>query len=210
LTRAIDLAGAISWVGACNAGLCSDRPRSRDQGGTAFVHVVKLLTVLRCLSLILDLRRHRRSARPAEGFDLGGPWAHIDAASAAVVGDASVVVHDDGAVVDVGDAGDIDAVDGTVVVEVVASPIAAVVAVAGVAEAVVDAAVEPDVQAPVAAVEAPAIVVPTPIARSPESAVVGRSAPGARNPVIAGRSPAPVARRPDVIWFGGLGLLVFG
>jgi hypothetical protein len=160
--------------------------------------------------LVLDLGRHWRSAWAAEGLDLGGPRAHVNAASAAVVGDARVVVHDDGAVVDVGDAGDIDAVDGVVVVEVVALPIAAIVAIAGVAEAIVDAAIETDVQAPVAAMKAPAIVIPTPIAGSPESTVVGWSAPGAGNPIVAGRAPVPVTGGPDIVWRRGLWLLVFG
>jgi hypothetical protein len=160
--------------------------------------------------LVLDLGRHWRSAWAPEGLDLGGPRAHVNAASAPVVGDARVVVHDDGAVVDVGDAGDIDAVDGVVVVEVVALPIAAIVAIAGVAEAIVDAAIETDVQAPVAAMKAPAIVIPTPIAGSPESTVVGWSAPGAGNPIVAGRTPVPVTGGPDIVWRRGLGLLVFG
>jgi hypothetical protein len=210
LTGAIDFARATAWVGTCNSGLCGNRAGSRDQGGAASVYVVKLLTVLCGFALDLDLGRHWRSAWAAEGFDLGRPRAHVNAASAAVVGDARVVVHDDGAVVDVVDAGDIDAVDGAVVVEVVALPIAAVVAIAGVAEAIVDAAVETDVEAPVAAMKAPAVVIPTPVAGGPESTVVGWSAPGAGNPIVAGRAPVPVTGGPDIVWGWGLGLLVFG
>jgi len=210
LAGAIDFARTVARIGACNSGLCGDGPGSRDQGGPAFIHVVKLLAVLRCFALVLNLGCHRWSAWPAEGFDLGGPWAHINAAPAAVVGDAGDVVHHDGAVVDVSDAGDIDAVDGAVVVEVVASPIAAVVAIAGVAEAIVDAAVETDVKAPVTAVEAPAVVIPTPISRGPQSAIVGGSAPCAGNPVVAGWTPVPVTGGPDIVWRRGLGLLVFG
>jgi hypothetical protein len=176
----------------------------------AFVYVVELLAVLCGFALVLDLGRHWRRAWSAEGLDLGGPRAHVNAASAAIVGDAGDVVHDDGAVVDVVDAGDIDAVDGTVVVEVIASPIAAVVAIAGVAKAVVNAAVETDVQPPVATVEAPAVVIPTPVAGGPESTVVGWSAPRAGNPIVAGRTPVPVAGGPDIVRRRGLGLLVFG
>jgi hypothetical protein len=136
-------------------------------------------------------------------------WPHANAASAAVVGDAIVVIDDDSAVVDMGDI-DVDAVDGTVVVEVVAVPIAAVIADAGVAEAVIDTTVEADMQTPEAAVKAPAVVVPAPVTRGPEGAVVRWSAPGAGDPVVAGGSPIPVAWCPDVVRRGGDGLLIIG
>ena len=135
--------------------------------------------------------------------------ADVDAAAASVIGDASVVVDDDGAVVDVSDV-DVHPVDGAVVVEVVSVPVAAVVAVAGVAEAVVDASVEADVEAPVAAAPSPAVVIPAPVTGSPEGSIVGRGAPCAGDPVVAGRAPVPVAGSPDVVGGGGYGLLVDG
>ena len=203
------LAGTVSGIGPGEAGLRGDGPGSCDHGRAALVHVVELLTILRGFALVLDLGRHGRNSWAAHGSDLGRLRPDSDAASAAVVGDAGVVVDDDGAVVDVGDVW-ADAVDGAVVVEVVAVPVAAVVANAGVAEAVVDAAVEADVKAPEAAMEAPAVVIPAPVAGGPEGAVVGWSAPGAGDPVVAGGTPVPVAGGPDVVGRGGFGLLVDG
>ena len=203
------LAGTIPRVGARNAGLCGDRSWSRDQRGTAFVHVVELLPVLRGFALILNLCRHRRSARSAEGGNLRRTGPHSDPATTAVIGDAGPVVDDHSAAVDVCDVDNVDAIDCPVVIEIISIPIAAVVAITGVAEPVVDAAVEADVQAPIAAVEAPAIVVPAPVTRCPESTVVRGSAPCAGDPVIARRSPAPVARGPDVVRRGSLRLLIF-
>ncbi len=199
--------GTAPGVWACDAGLRSDGSGRCDHSRTALVHVVELLTVLLGLSLILELGRHGRNSGPAHGCDLSRLWPHSDTAPATVVGDACVVVDDDGSVVDVGDV-DVDPVDGPVVVEVVTVPVAAVIADAGVAEAVVDAAVEADVQSPEAAMEAPAIVIPAPIAGGPEGTVVGWSAPGAGDPVVTGGCPVPVAGGPDVVGRGGDGLVI--
>jgi hypothetical protein len=108
------------------------------------------------------------------------------------------------------DVDDVNAVDGAVVVEVVAVPIAAIVAISGVAEAVVYAAIEADMKTPVAAIEAPAVVVPAPVSGCPKRSVVGRGAPCAGNPVVACRSPIPVTWSPDVVGRGGFWLLIFG
>jgi hypothetical protein len=135
---------------------------------------------------------------------------NVEAASAAVVGDAVAhVAILDRAAVDVVDTGG-DAVDGAVVVEVISVPIPAVIAAAGVAEAVVDTAVEADIAAPVAAMKAPAVAKEAPVAGGPEGAIVGGSAPGAGNPVVAAGAPGPVARGPEIVGIGGLGLLVDG
>jgi hypothetical protein len=199
--------GICSGIGPRKAGLRGNRPGSGDHGRAAPVHVVELLTILGGFALVLDLGRHRRSSWAAHALNLRGPRSHRNAASASVIGDAGVVVDDDSAVVDVGDVA-ANAVDGTVVVEVVAVPVAAVVAVAGVAEAVVNAAIEADVEAPIAAMEAPAVAVPAPVAGGPEGAVVRGRAPVAGDPVVAGRTPVPIARDPDVVRRGNLGLLV--
>jgi hypothetical protein len=207
LRGAIDLAGAGAWVGVRDAGLRGDGPRGGNHCRTALVDVVELLTVLRGFTLVLNLGGHGRNTGATHSCNLSLLWPDGDAASAAVVGDASVVVDDDGSVVDVGDV-NVDAIDGAVVVEVVAIPVAAVIPDAGVAEAVVDAAIEADVKAPEAAVEAPAVAVPAPVAGGPEGSVVGRSAPGAGDPVVTGGSPVPVAGGPDVVGGGGDGLVV--
>jgi hypothetical protein len=84
-----------------------------------------------------------------------------------------------------------------------------VIAVAGVAEAVVHTAVEADVLAPEAAVKEIAAAEETPVARGPESAIEWRSAPGSGDPVVADGGVAPVAGGPEIVRGGGLGLLVF-
>jgi len=186
-----------------------DRTRGRNDCRTTFVHVVELLMVLGGFALVLKLGRHGRSSGPTHGCSLSRLRPYSNSAVAAVVGDASAVVDDDGAVVDMGDV-DVDAVDGPVVVEVVAIPVAAVITDPGVAEAIVDTAVEADMQSPEAPVEAVAAVVEAPIAGGPERAVIGWSAPGAWYPVVAGGSPVPVAGRPDVVGCRGHGLLING
>ena len=187
LTGAVNFARTAAWVGTTNSGLCGDRPGSRDQSRATPVHVVKLLAILRGLTLVLDLGGHRRSAGTAEGCDLCRPWPYVNAAATAVIGDTRPVIDDHRAVVDMSDVDDVNAVDGAVVVEVVAVPIAAIVAISGVTEAVVYAAIEADMQTPVAAVEAPAVVVPAPVSGRPKRTVVGRGAPCAGNPVVACR-----------------------
>jgi hypothetical protein len=212
LPRPVVFAGSVAGVSARirprEAWLRRDRPRSRNDRRTTLVNVEELLTVAGSLTLILKLCRHRRDSRAAHGCDLSRSWPNVDSASAAVVGHTGVVVNDDRAVVDVGDASDIDTVYSTVVVEVISIPIAAVVTDTGVAEAVVDAAVEAYMETPEAAVEAIAVAVEAPVAGCPKRAVVGRSAPRARNPVIAARTPTPIAGCPEIVGFGSLGLFV--
>jgi hypothetical protein len=188
--------------------LGGDGTRGCDHGGTALVNVVELLTVLGGCALHLDLRGHGWRTRTAEGCYFGGLWADVDAAAASVVGDASVVV-DDGAVVDVSDV-DVHAVNGAVVVEVVSVPVAAVITVAGVAEAVIDASVEADVEAPIATAPSPAVVIPAPVTGGPEGSVVGRGAPCTGDPVVADGAPVPIPRGPDVVRGRGYGLFVDG
>jgi hypothetical protein len=209
LRRTVDLSWAAGGIRTGDARLCRDGTGGRNHRGTALIHVIELLTVLRRFPLILELGCHGRSSRAAEGGNLGGTGTHIEAASAAVIGDTAVIGDYDCAVVDVGDVDHVNAVDGAVVVEVVAVPITAIVAVAGVAEAVVDAAIEADMQAPVAAIESPAVVVPAPISGRPESSVVRRSAPRSWDPVITGRSPAPVTGSPEIVGCRRLRLIVF-
>ncbi len=129
-----------------------------------------------------------------------------------VVGDTvdGGVVHDDRAVVDVGDPRGVDVVDGAVVVEVMALPVATVVAAAGVAVAVVDATVEADVRAPEAAMQDVAAAEEAPVGGGPKSAVEGGGAPCAGNPVVADGSVSPVAGGPEIVGGGGFGLLVDG
>jgi hypothetical protein len=221
LTWAVDFAraggldGWLAWTGDGLHGWTGDGcdgTRGGDQGGTALVHVVELLAILCGFALVLILRCHWRDAGAAVGCELGGLGADVDAAAAAVVGDAvdGGVVDDDCAVIDVGDTRDVDVVDRAVVVEVATLPIAAMIAAAGVAEAVVDTAVEADVRAPEAAVKVIAAAEEAPVAGGPEGTVEGRRAPGSGDPVVADGGVSPVAGGPEVVGRGGFGLLVDG
>jgi hypothetical protein len=189
--------------------LCGDRTRGGDDRWAAFVYVIELLAVFGCRALVLDLCGHRRRSRAAEGCDLCWLRTNGDASTASVVGYAGVVVYDDGAVIDMRNV-DADAIDGTVVIEVVSVPVAAVIAEAGVTEAIVDASVETDMSAPVSTAEAPTVVVPAPVAGGPKSSVIRWKTPCAGYPVISGGRPVPVARGPDVVGSGGYGLVVLG
>jgi len=170
-------------------------------------HHLRTPTVLRvelrrsglCYMLILPLRRHRRSMGFVHGGKLLRRGTGIQAAAPANI--AHTIINGD--VVDVGpvdvdiaDNGDVHVVDGSVVPEVAALPVAAIVAVADVAEAVVDAAIEADVNAPVTVVPVVAVAVVAPVARRPQPARVGRDHPRSRHPVIARGRIAPIARRP--------------
>ncbi len=163
----------------------------------------------------LGLSGNPGSVALAAGGDLLRTRRDVDAAAAAVIADAVLrtgvvvdVVHDDWAVVVVADVAGVG--DGAVVVKVVTMPVAAEVADADVAEAVVNAAIEADVGAPVAAMEEVTVVVVPPVGRGPESAVVGRLDPGSGNPVIAVIAPGPVAGGPVPVGSRRRWLIVLG
>src|ERR1700722_7148428 len=177
---------------------------------------------------MLHLRIHPRSSWLVCRRSLRRLRAILHAASAAVAGArvaagpvvveivvsaiAGIVVSAiAGAItVDVADRAHIDVVVHAVVEEVAAVPVAALIAEANVAEAVVDAAVEADVQAPMAGIEEIAATVKAPVARRPKRGCVGRLNPRSRHPVIAFRSPGPVAGGPDVAVCWRRGLFVVG
>ena len=205
--RAIDV-WAVSR--SSEAGSCGGRMLKGCLGRMSLVLAEELLTVLSSLLVKLSLLRHRTCVPFAHRLGLcqGGP--EINAAAATVVAHTVVVVDDYIAVVDVMDVDFVDAIDGAVVEEVVAVPVAALIAVAAVSESVVDAAIEADVRAPVSAMEEIAAAEEAPVRRRPERADVGCSYPDAGNPVITSGRVAPVAGSPEVIgcWSGRL--LVLG
>ena len=194
----------------CDAAVGGEGTWRCNDGGTASICCVELPVVLGGLALVLKLGGHGRGAGAAHGCEFGGLRADVDAASAAVVGDAGVVVDDYGAVVDIGDVVDVDAVDGAVVVEAVSIPVAAMVAVAGVSEAIVDASVVADVRTPEAGMEAIAVTEEEPVAGCPEGSGIGGGDPGSGNPVVASGSVTPVAGRPEIVRRGSWGLVVDG
>ena len=115
------------------------------------VGLVEVGVIVACNVLMCDLRIHRTHATFSERCFFLCAGARIDAALPAVVADS---VHgdvvDDGLVdVDISDDGGVNAADSSVVVEAVSAPVAAFITSAVVAEAIVHAAVEADVRAPV-------------------------------------------------------------
>ena len=197
----------------CGAG----RTNVRGRLWFAVVLVIGELRVFRGLLARCDLCGDGRGVAFVHGSDFRRARLDIDAAVTSVVADAVGglcavvdVVHDDctvvGVVVDAG----ADVGDGTVVVEVIALPVAAEEAEANVSEAVVDAAVEADVGAPIAAVEAVMHAAPAPVGWGPESAVVGGRNPFTGDPVVAVVAPGPVTGRPEVVRIRSWRLVVFG
>ena len=154
----------------------------------------------------------RRAEAPLVGCcDLGGGCAGLNAAAAAVIADTvHRYIADDGVVdVRVVDDCPVDVHDCGVVTEITAIPATAVEPLAGVAIAVVDAAVEAYCRAPVAGVPCIYAVIPAPVAGSPEKSDGRGFDPGSRNPVVVAVAciPGPVAGCPDVVC-GGTGRLI--
>jgi hypothetical protein len=56
-----------------------------DQGRPALVYVVELLTILRGLSLVLQLRGHGRNTGTSIGYEFGRLRSNVDASTATVV-----------------------------------------------------------------------------------------------------------------------------
>src|SRR5262249_47327205 len=147
---------------------------------------------------IADLQGGRADLPPTRRGELPGRRAQARPAWS-VEARASAAGRRHRAVERVGGASPAEVVDGAVVEELPASPVAALVAAAAIAVAVVDAAVVADVRAPVAGMEQVGAVAPAPPRRGPIEAH-RRDDPGPRHPVVVviGGAPGPVARRPDV------------
>ncbi len=183
-------------------------PGGGGDGGAAVIGGGEQRAILAGGVFLLALRGDRRSVGfVGETFLLGG-GTDLHSTLSAVEGHVRVV-DDDRLVIDVGDVGDVYVGDGAVVEEVAFAPLATLEAVAAVAEAVVDAAVEADLRSPVAFVEGVDAVIPSPVAGSPEQAGLGSFHPGAGNPVVAVVvTPGPIAGGPEVAFAGADGLRV--
>lgn len=189
------------WPG-CNRLLRDLYMGSDDQCGTFFVFAEELLPILGRLLVKLDLcGLGRRVSLVHRGKFIGG-GSRLDAAASTVIADT--VIDDcvvDRHVMDVGvvNIRHIDAIDGAVVVEIVAVPIAATVAGAGVAIAIVNTSIEADVQTPEAAMKAIPVAIVPPVAGCPEGAIEGWRGPRSGDPEVASRHIAPVAGCPEIV-----------
>ena len=143
---------------------------------------------------------------------LHGRGMHLNALAAVeadvVHVDDGVFRHDGAVLVDIGDVHAAKVRHGAVIGEDSAAPLAAEEADAAVAEAVVNATVESDVRAPVAAVPAVHSACKTPVARGPQKTGDGRLRPHARNPEIACIAVGPVAGSPEIARRGQRWLLI--
>ena len=128
-----DHAGAVEgrWFGSCG----HLRP--------ALVHRRPLGAVGARHLLMPGLHRRGSDVAPAQGGFLSSIGARVDSAIATVIGDA---IHGDivhyGPVVNIVNVGYVHAIYVLVVIEITTAPVSAVVAITGITEAVVDAAIE--------------------------------------------------------------------
>jgi len=189
-------------IEVCRVLLSEGVIRLRSSGGShlwvTIVHPRELTTVLTSELLVAELIGRGLEVLLVEGRSLLFRLNCTDTAVAAVEADAVVVVHDDGLGVDVVNVDDVDVVHAAVVGEDTMIPTAALIADAAVTEAVVDAAVEADVRAPVTGVKDVCATSPAPVTGGPENTGGRRLNPDTRNPVVALGTPCPVARRPDI------------
>jgi hypothetical protein len=173
-------------------------------GWTPLVHAREKLAIVSRGLLMLSLYRQRSLVMLTLRNKLLRRRTRRNASVTAVVADAidRRVVHDHCLVIDISHVGDVHVSHAAVVVEVASAPLATVVAVAGITEAVVDAAVEANVRPPVTAMEGVEALVPSPPSGSPEHSH-GGDYPGARHPVVAVIIvPGPVAGCPQIAGSG--------
>src|SRR4051812_39554890 len=121
----------------------------------------------------------------------------VDSARPPVESYASPLVDYHGAVINM-NVRDPDVIDAAVVIEIPAVPIAAFIAFTEITEAVIDAAVEANVRAPIAGVPKICAAVKPPVTRGPQEARLRRDHPGAGHPKISVRAIRPVTGGPDV------------
>ena len=171
----------------------------RRNGGMALIVVERQRRIFRSHLHVLRLLRRRQHALLVDSGNLLRRRLRRRAAGAAIIAHVGRVADGDRLVIDVGDRHVRDVVNGAVIEEIAAAPIAALVAGAGIAEAIRHAPIEADLWAPIAFVKSIDAVVPTPIAGRPQQPPLRRQYPRPRHPVIAGVViPCPIAGRPHI------------
>ena len=190
-------------IEVCRVLLSEGVIRLRSSGGShlwvTIVHPRELTTVLTSELLVAELIGRGLEVLLVEGRSLLFRLNCTDTAVAAVEADAAVVVvYNDGPGIDVVNVNHVDVVDAAIVGEGAMIPVAALVANTTVTEAVVDTTVEAYVRTPVTGMEDVSAAAPAPVTRCPENTNCGRLNPYAGNPVVAFRTPCPIARRPEI------------
>jgi hypothetical protein len=159
----------------------------------------------------LNLCRNGRHTLFVEHRHLGRRGPDVDSTAATVIADAGVRNIRNVIVVHVVNHVDIDVVHLSVIRELPAAPIPAVVAAAYITESVINAAIKANVGTPEAPVPTIAAVIETPIRRGPERADIRSHHPDSGHPVIAcRRCVAPGSRSPYIVVARAWGLSVFG
>src|SRR5215471_11048035 len=174
-------------------------PRAGRDIRTAVVHRSEQRTVRSGRFLMLRLHGGHGNVTLVSSLQLLRSWTSRCATRTTV--EAHAVdrrVVDDGCVVGVVHDGDIDVGHRAVVVVSASLPVTAKEAGTGVAESVVDSAIEANFRSPVAVVPNVEAVIPVPIARSPEQADFWRKDPRAWNPEVAIETVGPIAGDPNV------------
>ena len=120
------------------------------------------------------------------------------AAAAIVAHPIHIAIVHHGSVVHVVNVRSVDVVHRAVVKEMIAAPVAALVAESAVTEAVVNAAVEADMWSPETGVPEISTAAPAPIAWSPQKSDTWRKHPGAGHPVVTVNTVGPVTRCKNV------------
>ena len=186
---------------------CRDGLRRCKFGRPPMIDGGKLLAVLCCRLLVLQLRGHGRNALLTQCGVFRRQWLASDASRPVVAGTVHRGVVD-AAVIHV-NVGDVHIVDGAVIVETISAPIPALIADAAVAESVVNAAVVADILAPEAVVELIQAGGESPISRRPQEAHLRWHRPYAGHPEVALRSVAPISGRPQIAIAGAFRLRIF-
>jgi hypothetical protein len=137
--------------------------------------------------------------------------ANIDSAGSAVVAHAAeTCIITDIVVIDVVHDGKIYIGQGPVVSEAVLIPISALETATGIAEAIADTTIEPNMLGPIPVMQTIAGVVRCPVRRGPQRSNEWRHDPGTRHPVVAGRRVTPHAWSPNIVFTGTWRLPVLG
>ena len=136
--------------------------------------------------------------------------ASLNSALTAIESHVGIIVYDHRPVyVDVSDLGGVHIHDGSVVIESIVAPFAAVESVTAVSVSVIDSTIKSNFRHPVAIIPGVDAIVPTPITGGPEQAGFGCFHPGAGDPVVTiVVIPGPVAGSPHIAFTGALRLFV--
>jgi hypothetical protein len=168
----------------------------------------ELGTIGRGLLPLLDLRRNRGYTLLVQHRDLCSRGSGIEPTGTVIADSAGVVGNS--IVINVVNNRGIHIVNRAVVVEHIPVPISALITMAHITVAVIDAAIVADMRAPVSTVPAIATAAEGPVRRRPKRADIGSNHPCAWHPIITFGRIRPVTGCPYIIVAGAFGLAVFG